>query len=251
MKITKHNIKGRLCSINGKKYELKILNIVKNCELNNNKFNTQTEKDLGGSNSKNDIECNMNNIKIPIEIKKKKSPDWMQCSLKYDIINKKWRGSNKNRIPNNSKLIFQELISNIELFNNRIPPFMIHNITHNDWIKIKKNTTDYNDQYIDCYNNIIQKLYKEKGCYYIQISDKGLYHLGEDICNFNVPEFTCPQELRIRTKIHSKKNKKGFCKLSVIIACKPKNINYLINSPYSLDDIDKLPYNLKYNIINC
>ena len=39
------------------------------------------------------------------------------------------------------------------------------------------------------------------------------------------PEFTCEQELRIRTKIHSTKNSKGFCSLSVTAACKPKNIN--------------------------
>ena len=44
-----------------------------------------------------------------------------------------------------------------------------------------------------------------------------------------------------------KKNTKGFCKLSVTIACQPKNINNLINSEYSLDDQIKLPINLIYN----
>ena len=76
---------------------------------------------------------------------------------------------------------------------------------------------------------------------------KGLYHLGNDICDFKVPIFICKQRLRIRTKIHEKKNTKGFCKLSVTIACQPKNINNLINSEYSLDDQIKLPINLIYN----
>ena len=90
------------------------------------------------------------------------------------------------------------------------------------------------------------KLYSEKGCSYIQISEKGLYHLGNDICDFKVPIFICDQRLRIRTKIHERKNKKGFCKLSVTIACQPKNINYLVNSKYSLDNQMTLPNDLVY-----
>lgn len=95
----------------------------------------------------------------------------------------------------------------------------------------------------------IQKLYKAKGCNYIQISNGfGLYHLGEDICNFDVPLFDVEQQLRVRTKIHQRKNKKGYCNLSVTIACKPKKIKKdLIKSKYSLDDKTKLPINLIFN----
>jgi hypothetical protein len=91
------------------------------------------------------------------------------------------------------------------------------------------------------------KLYSKKDCSYIQISEKGLYHLGNDICDFKVPSFTCEQRLRVRTKIHEKKNKKGFCKLSVTIACQPKKIKNLINSEYSLDNHMKLPLILSYD----
>ena len=232
-------------SINGKKYELDIYNIVKNCLINDKYFNTQDKKDLGGCNNKNDIECNyIIDRDIPIEIKKFNSPDWMQCSLKYDNINNKWIGSLNNKIPENAKNIFQNLISSIILFNGKIPPFINNNITHNEWIKIKKETTDFNDIYIDCPNDTIKNLYNSKGCIYIQISNKGLYHLGNDVCNFNVPEFICEQQLRIRTKIHTRKNKDGYCKLSVIIACQPKNIKILENSKYSLDNYSKLPINL-------
>lgn len=241
------NSKGLACSISGKKYELKVYNIVKKCKLNNKDFNVQKEDELGGSNSKNDIECIMDNIVIPIEIKKSKTPDWMQCSLKYDNESKKWIGSSKNKIPEKSKNLFEELISNSTLFNGKIPPFMTKDITHEEWLQIKKNTNDYNDIYIECPNDTIKKLYREKGCFYIQISDKGLYHLGNDICNFNVPEFVCEQQLRIRTKIHIRKNINGFCKLSVTLSCQPKNIKNLINSNYSLDSSSKLPINLLYD----
>ena len=238
-------MKGSGCSLNGKNYELKVHNIVKMCTLYGHNFNTQTGMDLGGCGSKNDIECNMNTAKdVPIEIKKAKTPDWMQCSLKYDTSTNKWIGSSKNKIPETSKKLFETLVSTNVLFNGNIPPFMMKDITHDEWVKIKNETIDFNDTYIDCPNDTIKHLYSEKGCKYIQISDKGLYHLGDDMCDFKVPEFICDQQLRVRTKIHTRKNTKGFCKLSVTVACQPKNIKDLINSEYSLDDKVKLPNNL-------
>jgi len=122
---------------------------------------------------------------------------------------------------------------------------MKNTITHEEWLKIKKNTNKWNDYYIDIPNDTIKNMYLQKGCQYIQISNGfGLYHLGTDICNFNVPEFIIEQRLRIRTKIHTRKNKNGFCNLSVTISCQPKNINTLNKSSFSLDDVKKIPINL-------
>lgn len=242
--------KGSLCSISGKKYELAVYNIVKRTKLNGIEFNTQIETELGGCSSKNDIECNMKEAMardVSVEIKKLKTPDWMQCCLKYDEINKKWIGSKRNKIPEASKTVFEDLISTLTLFNGKIPPFMLKNITHEEWVKIKRETTDFNDVYIDCPSDTIMKLYGKKGCSYIQISDKGLYHLGDDICDFKVPVFVCDQQLRVRTKIHKRKNKNGFCDLSVTVACQPKNINNLVSSEFSLDNRMKLPTNLVYD----
>ena len=123
---------------------------------------------------------------------------------------------------------------------------MLKDITHEEWLKIKSETNDFNDIYIDCPNDTIKRLYRNKGCSYIQLSEKGLYHLGNDICDFKVPVFICEQQIRVRTKIHERKNKRGFCKLSVTIACQPKNINNLVNSDFSLDNKAKLPNNLVY-----
>jgi hypothetical protein len=231
-------------SVSGKKYELDVFQIVKNCTLNGVKFNSQNENELGGSSARNDIECNMTRERdVCIEIKKANTPDWMQCSLHYD---KKWSGGSKNKIPNESKQIFEDILSNVVLFNGKIPPFLTKKITHDEWLAIKNDANDYNDVYIDCPLNTIQRLYSHKQCAYIQISNKGLYHLGNDICQFNVPPFVCEQQLRIRTKIHTRKNKQGFCNLSVTVACQPKNIHNLIASEYSLDDRNRLPNNLIY-----
>jgi hypothetical protein len=176
----------------------------------------------------------------------------MQCSIKYDKSKNKWLSikNNKSKIPNKSKKIFDNIINNIILFNNEIPPFIEKNITYKDWINIKNNTNKWNDIYINNIpNDTIKKLYSEKGCKYIQISEYGLYHLGDDICNFNVPEFIIEQKLRIRIKVHSTKNKNGYCNLSVMASCMPKNIRLLNKSKYSLDDKNKLPPNLIFHNI--
>ena len=241
--------KGYMCSVSGNNYEKEIYNITKKCYINNKPFNTQKEEELAGSSSKNDIECNFIKEKdIGIEAKKYKTPDWMQCSIKYNNETQMWEASKNGKIPIECREIFNNLINNINLYDGEIPPFMEREITHQEWIKIKEETNKWNDKYIDIPSDIISKLYQAKGCNYIQISDGyGLFHLGNDICNFDVPLFDIEQQIRIRTKIHTTKNKKGFCSLSVTIACQPKNILKLIPSKYSLDNKDKLPTNLQFN----
>ena len=238
--------KGKLCSINGNNYEKEIYNIIINYNINGQKFNTQDIKELGGSKIVNDIQCNYIKEKnIGIEIKKFNSPDWVQCSIIYNYDKIQWETSKKSKLPIECQDIFNIFINKIKLFDNDIPPFMKKKITHEEWINIKKNTKKWNDVYINIPNDIIKKLYYSKKCQYIQISNGyGLFHLGNDICNFNVPEFIIDQQIRIRTKIHNKKNAQGFCNISVTIACQPKNIKLLKKSPYTLDNKDKLPKNL-------
>lgn len=238
--------KGFGCSKSGKQYEYLVHAIVKQVQLNGTQFNTQCQEDLGGCGADHDILCNDGEHSVPIEIKKINTPDWMQCSIKYNSEMARWQGSHRNKIPEKSKHIFENLLSTVSLFNGQIPPFMLRDITHTEWLQIKKETTDFNDAYIECPRDTIQQLYFHKGCVYIQISEKGLYHLGTDPCNFGVPEFLCDQQLRVRTKVHATNNKKGFCNLSVTIACQPKSpkIADLPISPYSLDDVSRLPANL-------
>jgi hypothetical protein len=230
--------KGAGCSKSGLKYEVKVHEIVSKVTLDGELFNSQLSSELGGSSSRNDL-CCINNIGI--EIKKYNTPDWMQCSLKYTD---RWRGSDKCKIPKESRDIFDELLLNINLFGGKIPPFINEKITYEKWCEIKQESSTWNDVYINIPDTTITNLYKNKGCQYIQISEYGLYHLGCDIYNFDVPKFIVEQQIRIRIKVHSTKNKNGFCSLSVTAACQPKNIKNLTKSLYSLDDINKLPTSL-------
>tara|TARA_B110000908_G_C10125087_1_gene389486 strand:- start:83 stop:853 length:771 start_codon:yes stop_codon:yes gene_type:complete len=237
--------KGQQCTISGKCYEIVVFNTINTLMYNNYQFTSQLEKNLGGSTNGIDLICNYNNKpNIGIEIKKKNTPDWMQCSIKYYEDKKKWCGSEHSKIPVASREIFNNLLKNSILFNNKIPPFVKNRIKHSEWLDIKKNTTDFKDIYIDIPNTTIRDIYKEKGCYYIQVSNRGLYHLGNDIYKFGVPEFIVDQQIRIRTKIHKICNKQGYCNMSVMAACQPRNINLLVASKYSLDTYARLPKGL-------
>jgi len=233
--------------IEGNLYERKIYDIIRHIKLNHSSFNTQPSTSLGGSLSRNDIECNHTVFDVPIEIKKFNTPDWMQCRIQYNKNRNRWEPVLQGKIPNDCRTIFKTLLERASIFDGDIPPFVKENITYEQWLRIKRSTNKWNDYYIDIPNHIIRDLYRNKGCSYIQISGGfGLYHLGEDECGFKVPEFIPDQQLRIRIKIHSRCNSRGFCSLSVTASCQPKNIKMFGRSPYSLDSKYTLPVNLTY-----
>ena len=122
------------------------------------------------------------------------------------------------------------------VFNGTIP--QLKNIKYTDWVQ-KKHL--FRDEYYECPDSTIARLYSAKGCDYIQISGKGLYHLGTDSALFGVPLFSCKQKFRVRIKVHGRFNSKGFATLSPILSCIPCNIKNLEPSPYSLDDMNKIP----------
>ena len=244
--------KGRQCSDSGAQYELKIFNIVSNCHINGIKFNKQNKKDIGGSSSRIDLICNYKDkFDVGIEIKKKYSPDWIQCGIKYNTELKIWHVSKKTILPRKCVKIFNHILSNEEInnkiYNGNVPPFINKKLTYEEWTNIKQRDQTWNDIYFDIPNDTIKNLYKRKGCSYIQISDHGLYHLGNDKCGFGVPEFIIDQQIRVRIKVHHRKNKNKYCSLSITMACQPKKINDLVKSNYSLDNISKLPNKLKYS----
>jgi len=86
---------------------------------------------------------------------------------------------------------------------------------------------------IDIPNNTISNLYANNYIDYIQIRDYGLYHTGRNIANFNVPLFQCEQEIRF-IPYFSNKN------IHLLMSIKPKNINQIKKSQYSLDISDTL-----------
>jgi len=168
----------------------------------------------GHSHKGNDLRCRYGDI----EIKKAMTPDWGQGKLKWE--RGRWTGTFPHldlvRIPN-------------------LPP----NLTRHKLVKLKQRNSLYRDQYIDVDDDSIQRYYRNKGNAYIQIEGYGLYHLGEDTAGYGVPEFRVRQRMRVRVKSHTKTS------FSVTCAFQPVNIRELEPSPYSLDDPEKIPNELK------
>ena len=121
--------KGANCSVQGKIYEVQIHRVLRHTTLFGNPFHTQKEEELGGCSGANDLICQMGDVKIGIEAKKAKTPDWMQCSIRYHADEKKW-GIVKGVIPDLSKQIFNSILQKVVLFEGNIPPFLEKPMTH-------------------------------------------------------------------------------------------------------------------------
>ena len=238
--------RGAGCSASGNKYELDIAKICRQVRSPyiSIPLCTSEESDLGGSGSGTDIPLNWKAERdVGCEAKHGSTPDWMQMSLKLAADGRRV-SSQRAKIPLECRTIFENIIENRTLYGGKVPPFEERNITQEEWAIIKKNNPEFADTYILCDTNTISQLYKARGCVYIQIYGKGLFHTGEDPCNFDVPYFTCPQQIRIRTKVHQAKNSKGFMQLSVMAAAQPVDFASIPKSPFSLDSLDTLPKNL-------
>ena len=244
--------RGAGCSKNGLAYEREVHDVTSACfwKKSNERLNMQCVDQLGGSSSKHDLVCSWNRMTIPIEIKKSKAPDWGQFALLYDDITCIWYVPNPQVSPVRAKINqnLYEFQKTKPLFQGFVPSFISKDVTHEDWKREKECFDDvYKDVYIPCDNSMISQLYEEKNCYYMQISDgHGLFHTGTDICDLRVPFFACDQRMRIRIKVHTRSNTKGFCKLSVMLSIQPMNNRQIPYSPHSFDDSNKIPHNLRF-----
>jgi hypothetical protein len=237
--------RGSGASINGKAYENMVLRTVRKLYHNDDPFCVETE--TAGSSGNHDILCTFNNESIPIEVKIYNAPDWKQLSI--TPTGETWRAK-LNRDREFAKL-FENLIEGEPIFDGKIPPVIKRNMTQSEWHAYKdKKKPRFDDWYKPCHPTFISEVYKAVGCYYIQISDYGLYHTGEDVCGFNVPLFSCKSQIRVRVKIHSSCIKQGprqgYVSASVMCAAQPvdSSLRDLEKSPYSLDDVKKAPTHL-------
>ena len=231
--------KGARCSVQGKHYEERIATLcrtIKSIHLDK-PFNTQYKNELGGCSAGQDVYVNFREIQdIGVEVKRM-TPDWMQMSIIPGVHPSKiWNSTSRSKIPLESKTIFTSLLSNLDMF--PAPPFLQKEITYEEWLEIK---TIYKDRYLDIPNDTLSRAYNAKGTQYIQLLNYGLYHTGDDLCNFQVPFFECEQRLRVRCKRHGKKDALGNNVPSSVMASLCPKLKTLPKSPYSLDNIYNLP----------
>jgi hypothetical protein len=238
-------VKGSGCSASGTAYERQIAAVCRSAKSPHNELPlcSQTDAELAGSGAGIDIKLNWRSVgDIGVEAKRP-TPDWMQMKL-IKSADGSYVGVAGGKIPEASRLIFNAVLASLTLFGGKTPPFLLGDITYSDWTKLKAASTDFKDVYIPCGSDTIAALYKAKGCQYIQVAGKGLYHTGIDVCDFGVPAFVCDQQLRVRIKVHTRSTARGFASLSITAAAQPVSLSLLTASPYSLDSTGKLPLSL-------
>lgn len=235
-------IRGSQCSVSGAVYEEKIAAVCRQVKSPHiaAPFCTTMVGCSAGSGADIDVKLNWKGFcDIGIEAKRP-TPDWMQMKL-LKAENGSWVGVKNPKIPVAAQRLFEQVIGQRVLYNGKTPQFLQRKITHADWLVAKAAEPDFKDEYITCDEETISNLYRLKGCQYIQISGKGLYHTGVDTCGFGVPYFKCMQRIRIRIKVHSRSGAGGFASLSITAAAQPVNLKSVVASPYSLDSLEKVP----------
>jgi hypothetical protein len=80
--------------------------------------------------------------------------------------------------------------------------------------------------------NCLYEYYAQKNCFYIQIENKGFYHLLDDPAGLNVPKFTPVVSLRLRAKTHTSAPDYNYS-FRVVIQASRRTI------PFSTQDIEE------------
>jgi hypothetical protein len=143
-----------------------------------------------GASDKSDIRFSIDGKPYSIEVKDKKA----------------FEGGQKRMIPGALGLIIpedclhKECLGSYVPFGGNVPSFLKGDRRPEQWA-IEKHM--FVDEYIPVDNQKVTEYYRRKGESYIQVEDKGLYHLGHDVLQLGVPEFACSTKLRIRSKCHS------------------------------------------------
>jgi hypothetical protein len=224
---------------NGGAYERLVHSVIHKCTYQGERFCTQTVEELGGSGAGQDHQCARG---VNVESKKYPNPDWTQIVLTHNGTS--WTCGKGKKLHPAVREEFSRVVGQMDIWGGKVPSFIQSPVTHERWLQEK---SDFQDVYIPCESTQIASFYRKKGSAYIQVAGgKGLYHTGEDPLSLGVPFFECPQQIRIRVKIHGTKNKAGNANLSVTAACQPVSDISLV-SPYSLDNSSRLPPSLVYD----
>ena len=213
-------------SLSGKAYEILVASIVR------------AGTTAGSNRFINDVHIPWNGSFVDVEVKQTWNAEYGQKTAKLE--------DGVLKVPHP---LFQECIEHTELFDGKIPPFLQKtNTTFQEWDAVKE---QFADEYYTAAPDSISRYYKEKGNAYVQIRGLGLYHTGEDVCNFGVPFLETWTQLRIRCKRHGKK-----CPLTLKDVPSSVMASFWMKlapppSPYSLDDPLKLPEVLQLRLRLC
>ena len=201
----------------GRTYEETIKLVLTRISLNDVKL--EVKETTAGAGWGNDIAFTHGDAEIGIEIKNKGGFEGGGKTLKHDGTS--WKVT--------EDCFMKNVIGDANPYDGQIPAcFADKNLSV--WNREKHL---FGDIYIEKPGSTVSDYYREKGCAYIQIKGKGLYHTGIDILNLGVPLFSVPTMLRIRVTKHKKKGVPTDVTAALVFKRK---------------DIEKSPYCLETNL---
>ena len=190
-----------IMSNRGKAYENKIFKL---CQQRDCIFPGTTN---AGGGSGVDICLKHNNKQLNIECKSA-GADWGQQSLKYSNDSWSWTKKDETTKYFDSIRIIDKIDKDF-IPKNASPS----NLSSSKWrierekvIGINEKNYDqrgFDKPHIPLTLDPLIKFYNSKDCYYIQVSECGLYHLGKDKYELGTPKFDGIIDFRFRAKMHN------------------------------------------------
>ncbi len=200
----------------GQKYEKKIQEILQNRGL------------LPDNLCLNDAGFRHNGMNFFVEVKNRAAPDFGQKKLNWDKQNG-WQWSEKDIITD----LYDQLGVMKYIDKNFVPRRYTVSASSISMLDKKFDRQQFEKSGIVLDNpKYLNEFYARKNCFYIQIEDKGFYHLKNDVANLVVPRFMPELTLRLRAKTHQSIPIYSYSFFAVIQA----KTNAMLKSPYDLEE---------------
>lgn len=180
---------------NGKTCEIRVRNMFRQRGI-------ETLDQTAGSTNAQDVVLVVSGQEYGVEVKSKKASEGGQKMFQF----------RDNRLILDDQY-FSSLIGDYVPFKGEVPSFLKGDKSIEVWM-IEKGM--FKGEYISVENDAVTRYYANKGSSYIYIESKGLYHTGEDPCQFGVPEFRGVTRMRIRCKQHGKSSVPGSVMASLV-----------------------------------
>lgn len=180
--------RGASCLRNGIAYEKRVSDSLSSLTYNGKRIHMVPF--TAGATGESDIRFLIDGASYSIEVKDKKAFEGGQKRMAP--------GEGGLRIPEDC--LHKDCLGSYIPFQGNVPSFLKGDRRPEQWAAEKHM---FVDEYIPVDNQKVTEYYRRKGESYIQVEEKGLYHLGEDVLHLGVPLFQCDTKLRIRCKCHS------------------------------------------------
>ena len=195
----------------GQLYEQKIRNLLRTKKL----LPLILESNLDG----NDAGFIHKGVPYFVEVKNRTAPDFGQKGLIWEKSSKKWEWREQDVV---SKL-YDQFGAKKHIDKSFVPKRYSVEPLHKLTLADKKfDQKSFEKRGIVLTNlNLLYKFYARKSCYYIQIENKGLYYLLQDVANLKVPRFVPELYLRLRAKTHHSSPTYAYSFFAVMTARTP------------------------------